>query len=113
MHPTDPGRRGREAREPMTVHLPLEQPLRFRPWFRGTAWGGRALGRFLGKNLPPDAAIGESWEVSDHPSHASVLATGPLFGQTLRRLMEAHREELLGPAAGRHERFPWLIKLLD
>ena len=29
------------------------------------------------KNLPPGDAYGESWEVSDHPSHASVVATGP------------------------------------
>jgi mannose-6-phosphate isomerase len=71
------------------------------------------LARFLGKNLPADALVGESWEVSDHPSHASVLATGPLFGHTLRQLMEGHRDELLGAAAPQCDRFPWLIKLLD
>jgi mannose-6-phosphate isomerase len=97
----------------MTLSLPLHDPLRFQPFLRTSAWGGRALGRFLGKNLPAGALVGESWEVSDHPSHASVLATGPLFGHTLRQLMQWHRDELLGPAAAHCDRFPWLIKLLD
>jgi mannose-6-phosphate isomerase len=97
----------------MTLTLPVDQPLRFQPYFRPMAWGGRALARFLGKNLPA-GAIGESWEVSDHPHHLSIVATGHLAGHTLRQLMVHHRDELLGPApAANHERFPWLIKLLD
>ena len=96
----------------MTLTLPVDQPLRFQPYFRAIAWGGRALACFLGKNLPP-GTIGESWEVSDHPHHLSIVATGNLAGHTLRQLMVHHRVELLGPAAAQHERFPWLIKLLD
>ena len=92
---------------------PLQQPLRFLPYYRPMPWGGRAIGRFLGKNVPAGEPIGESWEVSDHPTHASALATGSWYGQTLRQLMQAHRSELLGSAAARYERFPWLIKLLD
>ena len=38
----------------------LDQPLRFQPWFRPMAWGGRALSRYLGKNLPGTGPIGES-----------------------------------------------------
>jgi mannose-6-phosphate isomerase len=97
----------------MTPSLPLDQPLRFQPFFRGTAWGGRAIARFLGKNLPADTLVGESWEISDHPVHPSILATGPLFGATLSQLMARHKGELLGPAAPHHARFPWLVKLLD
>lgn len=76
-------------------------------------WGGRKLARFLGKNLPPGESVGESWEVSDHPLHASVLATAIGHGNTLRQLMTHDRARLLGPAARRYDRFPWLIKLLD
>jgi mannose-6-phosphate isomerase len=97
----------------MTLNVPLDQPVRFQPFFRPMAWGGCGLARFLGKNLPAGVSCGESWEVSDHPLHASVVATGTLFGDTLRHLMTRHREELLGPAATRFDRFPWLIKLLD
>jgi mannose-6-phosphate isomerase len=88
-------------------------PLRFEPHLRPLVWGGRRLGEVLGKPLPAAAAYGESWEVSDHASHRSVVAHGPRRGHTLRRLMEEERRALLGPAAVEHEVFPWLVKLLD
>jgi mannose-6-phosphate isomerase len=91
----------------------LQHPLRFTPYFRPAPWGGRALARFHGKNLPTDEPYGESWEVSDHPTHRSVLAAGGPPGRTLRDLMATRREELLGPAAAAHAIFPWLIKFLD
>ncbi len=88
------------------------QPLRFVPYLRPMVWGGRRLEQ-LGKALPEDRPYGESWEVSDHPVHRSVVASGPFSGQTLRSLMETHREDLLGAAARRYLQFPWLIKFLD
>ena len=88
-------------------------PLRFEPFLRPMVWGGRALGERLGKTLPTAEPYGESWEVSDHAVHRSVVAEGPWQGWTLRQLMEQHREALLGPAASRFETFPWLIKFLD
>jgi mannose-6-phosphate isomerase len=91
----------------------VNAPLRFAPFLRPTVWGGRRLGEVLGKPLPEPAAYGESWEVSDHPLHRSVVAGGPAAGRSLRELMEQHPEALLGPAAGRHAVFPWLIKFLD
>ncbi|HZZ78016.1 MAG TPA: type I phosphomannose isomerase catalytic subunit [Gemmataceae bacterium] len=91
----------------------LQQPLRFEPFLRPMVWGGRRIARFLGKNVPPGTRCGESWEVSDHPLHASSLATATGYGITLHQLMEHHRAELFGPAAERHSVFPWLIKLLD
>jgi mannose-6-phosphate isomerase len=75
-------------------------------------WGGRRLGDTLGKQLPADGLFGESWEISDHVSHRSVvdLPAGPA---TLRHLMETSREAMLGPAAAAHVVFPWLVKFLD
>ncbi len=89
------------------------QPLRFEPFLRPMVWGGRRLADKLGKALPDDKAYGESWEVSDHTSHHSIVAGGPLAGQTLRRLMEEHREDLLGKDRANDSVFPWLIKFLD
>jgi mannose-6-phosphate isomerase len=89
------------------------QPLRFEPFLRPMIWGGRALARYLGKNLSTPGPYGESWEVSDHPLHNSRLATASDFGLTLRHWMTTQREALLGPAADRFAVFPWLIKLLD
>jgi len=91
----------------------LDRPLRFVPYLRPVVWGGQRLGESLGKLLPTDEAFGESWEVSDHASHHSVVATGPLAGQSLRQLMEQQRDALLGPAAAVYNSFPWLIKFLD
>jgi mannose-6-phosphate isomerase len=75
-------------------------------------WGGRRLGDVLGKHLPTKEPFGESWEISDHPLHRSVVANGPLAGTTLGELMETRREELLGKAT-RHTTFPLLVKFLD
>ena len=91
----------------------MKAPLRFESYVRPMVWGGRQLGEVLRKPLPTDAAYGEAWEISDHPSHASVVTHGPYKGQTLRQLMEQSSSALLGESAGRHSRFPWLVKLLD
>lgn len=109
----------------------LNAPLRFTPFLRPLAWGGRRLRTVLGKPLPDDAAYGESWEISDHHSHSSVLDSGPGAGMTLRELLDKHlgaivernlfrsssvplvengTSSVLRPAIGR---FPWLIKHLD
>ena len=89
-------------------------PLTFHPIFKERVWGGRNLERLYKKNLPPRAPIGESWEISDRPGDASVVANGPLAGKNLHWLMENHARELLGNAkpAGQN-RFPLLCKILD
>jgi mannose-6-phosphate isomerase len=76
-------------------------------------WGGRQLGEVLGKPLSNGTTYGEAWEISDHPSHHSIIAHGPRRGQTLRHLMEHEPASLLGEDARQHPRFPWLVKLLD
>jgi mannose-6-phosphate isomerase len=89
-------------------------PLTFHPIFKERVWGGREIERLYGKKLSPGAPIGESWEISDRPGDASVIANGPLAGKNLRWLMENHRAELLGNAKPANEnRFPLLIKILD
>jgi mannose-6-phosphate isomerase len=88
-------------------------PLTFRPIFKERIWGGRALEQLYGKNLPAGVPIGESWEISDRPGDASVIANGPLAGKDLRWLMENHSRELLGDAKSAQGRFPLLIKILD
>jgi len=88
-------------------------PLTFKPIFKERVWGGRSLERLFGKALPPGASIGESWEISDRPGDASVIANGPLAGKDLRWLMENHVAELLNGASPQQGRFPLLVKLLD
>jgi mannose-6-phosphate isomerase len=88
-------------------------PLTFRPIFKERVWGGRNLQRLYNKPLPPGVPIGESWEISDRPGDASVIANGPLAGTDLHWLMEHHSKELLGDAPSANGRFPLLIKILD
>jgi mannose-6-phosphate isomerase len=90
----------------------LKSPLRFEPFVRPMVWGGRRLER-LGKLLSTSDPYGESWEVSDHALAQTTVAEGPWAGWSLRRLMIGHKTDLLGPAATRHQSFPWLFKFLD
>lgn len=85
------------------------------PYLRETVWGGRSLGQYYNKPLPPDAPIGESWEVSAYEDMESIVANGILEGQNLRDLVSSHTAELLGQSVvDRYgTEFPMLIKLLD
>jgi mannose-6-phosphate isomerase len=105
----------------MTSSAPY--PLLLEPILKEKVWGGRRLTEF-GKKLPPEARIGESWEVADLPSTApgggggdparSVVAAGPLAEHTLHDAMDRWGRRLLGTssptAAGD---FPLLVKWLD
>ncbi len=88
-------------------------PLTFKPIFKERVWGGRKLEQLYKKDLPPKVPIGESWEISDRPGDASVIANGPLAGKDLRWLMENHAAELLGPQHAATKHFPLLVKILD
>jgi mannose-6-phosphate isomerase len=88
-------------------------PFIFHPIFKERVWGGRSLATLYGKGLPPEAPIGESWEISDRPGDESVIANGAFAGLTLRWLMERYRDELLGERAAAGGRFPLLCKILD
>jgi mannose-6-phosphate isomerase len=90
----------------------LTSPLRFTPFLRPLVWGGRNLASILNRTLPTDEPYGESWEISDHAMHFSVVATGPFAGMNLQALMENHAAAILGPAT-QDRAFPWLIKYLD
>jgi mannose-6-phosphate isomerase len=97
---------------PRLSHTMMD-PLRFTPFLRPMVWGGRRLGQCLGKLLPDQQLYGESWEISDHAAHASVVDCGPLVGLSLCELMTRYRVELLGAAAKECSVFPWLVKHLD
>ncbi len=88
-------------------------PLKFEPLYQYRTWGGRRLETLLGATLPGQGPIGESWLLSDRTEHASVVASGPLAGQTLRQLHSRSPDELLGARVHRTEHFPLLLKFLD
>ncbi len=87
-------------------------PLRFRPLFKRTIWGGRRLGEQLGKPIGGESDYAESWEVVDHGADQSVVENGPLAGGSLAELIAEHSSWLLGEDHHCRE-FPLLLKYLD
>jgi mannose-6-phosphate isomerase len=99
-------------------------PLKFKPRLLEKIWGGRKLQTVLGKALPSEKAIGESWELYDFPPGvvddsgrwtSVTVANGPLAGRTLHEIVQEHSAELMGdvPLLAPHGQFPLLIKFLD
>jgi mannose-6-phosphate isomerase len=76
-------------------------------------WGGRGLESKLGRVLPKDKVIGESWELVDRKEEQSVVASGTFAGKTIRELLECSATEILGPGRDGSQPFPILIKWLD
>ncbi|RJP71704.1 MAG: mannose-6-phosphate isomerase [Candidatus Abyssobacteria bacterium SURF_17] len=88
-------------------------PLLLDPIFKYRIWGGRKLGTALGKKLPPQEPIGESWEVSCRNGDNNVISNGHLAGKTLADVLETDREALLGASLGDSLKFPLLNKFID
>ena len=86
-------------------------PLRFSPIFRRALWGGRRLHTLLGKHIGKGNCA-ESWEVVDRKDTQSIVAAGPLAGQTLGELVRRHGPSILGKHASQMN-FPLLVKFLD
>ena len=87
--------------------------LAFEPLYMERVWGGRGLAAKLGRELPGERPIGESWEVVDRSDAQSVVAEGPLAGKTLREVLSAQPDDLLGPGRSPDTPFPILVKWLD
>lgn len=85
----------------------------FEPLYQERVWGGRGLENRLGRKLPQDAVIGESWEIVDRPEAQSKAVGGEFDGQTLRALIEQHGEAIMGPSWPKDRPFPILVKWLD
>jgi len=90
----------------------LTDPLTFKPIFIERMWGGRRLETTFGKKLPPNARIGESWEIVDREEAQSVVRNGAMRGKTLHELWTQDRQEIFGDLPD-SPRFPLLVKLLD
>jgi mannose-6-phosphate isomerase len=97
--------------------MPPYTPITFKPILKPRAWGGDTLRRF-GKSIQAGTPTGESWELADLPDSIqdgrSRIEGGPSDGRTLRSLIEADPEGILGRAKpGPDGGFPLLVKLLD
>ncbi len=91
----------------------MKEILRFQPIYQDRVWGGRALTSALGRELPGEGPIGESWEVVDRPEAQSVIASGRLAGRPLREVIAAYPADVMGPGWPADKPFPILVKWLD
>ena len=64
-----------------------DYPLLLKPHLAERVWGGLRLGR----------GIGEAWDLSVHPHGPSAIRNGPLEGETLAAVAEAHPGAFGGP----------------
>ena len=90
-------------------------PLLFEPVLKKYIWGGRNLEK-LGRKLPPDGVVAESWEIAGHKDGTTRVANGRFQGKLLTELHEELGLDLIGSrSAWAQERgkFPLLVKLLD
>ena len=85
----------------------------FLPVYQTRVWGGRAIETRLGRSLPGNELIGESWELVDRPEAQSVVAGGSLDGLTLREAIRTNAPAILGPKWDPALPFPILVKWLD
>ncbi len=96
-------------------------PIDLDPILVPKVWGGHRLAELpaFGGAIPVDGGpIGEAWVVADLPEDVadgrSRIRRGPWAGRTLRDLIQAHPEAVLGRAAvAEGGGFPLLVKWLD
>jgi mannose-6-phosphate isomerase len=87
----------------------IVQPLFLKPVFKERIWGGMALQKEFGYEIPTKNT-GECWAISAHPNGPSIIENGPFTGIPLDELWREHPELFGNP---KEEVFPLLIKILD
>jgi mannose-6-phosphate isomerase len=90
-------------------------PLTFEPVLKDYIWGGRNLER-LGRSLPPQGTIAESWEIAAHEDGTTRVANGRYAGTLLTDLRAELGLDLIGRRcawAQERNKFPLLVKILD
>jgi mannose-6-phosphate isomerase len=90
-------------------------PLFFSPVLKHYMWGGRNLEK-LGRHLPDESQVAESWEIASHLDGMTVITNGVFQGKTLPQLMEILGLDLVGSNnqwAFDRKIFPLMVKLLD
>lgn len=91
----------------------MREILCFEPLYQERVWGGQALASALGRKLPADRPIGESWEIVDRAEAQSVVVGGSFAGRSLRDILHTDAARIMGPKWPAAKPFPILVKWLD
>ncbi|WP_290696639.1 type I phosphomannose isomerase catalytic subunit [Lacinutrix sp.] len=89
-------------------------PIKFQPIFKEKIWGGNKLETVLEKKTNA-SSVGESWEISAVEDAISIVANGPLKGESLQSLLKEYTSNLIGNKNYETfgNKFPLLIKFID
>lgn len=87
-------------------------PLLLKPALKSYIWGGTRLIEEFGKHAEFEK-IAESWELSCHKDGCNVIANGTYKDVSFPEYIRQEGSGVLGTRAGKFERFPVLIKLID
>ena len=90
-------------------------PLKFKTIYKDKIWGGQKIRTYLNKDFGSLPNCGETWEISGVKSDVSVVADGPLEGESLAVLLEKYQAQLVGKKVYEHfgNTFPLLVKFID
>jgi len=81
----------------------------FTPIYQARVWGGTNFEQKLGRKLPAGKVIGESWDIVDRPEAQSIDSAG----KSIRELIAANPEAIMGAGWPADRPFPILVKWLD
>ena len=87
------------------------EPIFLQPVFQKRIWGGQKLKTEFGYDIPYEQT-GEAWVISAHPHGPSIIANGPLAGESLADAWNKHGE-LFNKLPENQEEYPLLVKILD
>ncbi|HON56062.1 MAG TPA: class I mannose-6-phosphate isomerase [bacterium] len=89
-------------------------PLKLRPIYKETVWGGSWLTKNFGKQLP-SSKIGESWELVDRVDAVTIIENGYYAEKKLIDVLKKNKNEYLGEnfEFDRFGRFPIMLKYID
>jgi mannose-6-phosphate isomerase len=91
-------------------------PMTLTPVLKDYIWGGRNLATKLGRSLPDEGVIAESWEIAGHEDGTSTVENGTYAGWPLTQVHAELGLDLIGRNnawAQERGKFPLLVKLLD
>ncbi len=90
-------------------------PLMFEPVLKNYIWGGNNLEK-LGRKLPNNDKVAESWEIAAHEDGKTIVRNGAYAGKDLEELFNLLGEDLVGSKyqwAIKRGKFPLIVKLID
>ena len=90
-------------------------PLKFKTIYKDKIWGGQKIHTYLHKDFGDLPNCGETWEISGVKSDVSVVDSGALKGQSLDKLLEQYKGDLVGDTVYSRfgDVFPLLVKFID